>query len=547
MLPAQAPTGASRPAPDDAARSADIHAPSGISLERGQPAAADGQHIPPGTWMRPGKPPYLPSLDAAAGPADVRAIPWFAVRYQCSALLLEDVLDWSEEPDAAEAHSAARLFYPGTVAGAEGVLPSVRLKRLRRGLQDLSYLMLLRLRGRHETAGFILNALIRYGGVEAAGDSLLDPRLDGWVKDPVTWRLARRILAGEVESAVQAAGLTPQDNLADQLTRKRFDERVRRVGVEDIRCAVTPAEDAGFLAKLSVCVQNEYPRGVQVEARIDALPDGWRPVGSQAVSAPLAPGERHALDLTVHAETLPATADGKAPLQLALSVEGRLQEALAAAVPAIQAGRTVSPPKIDGQLDDWPLRAGNTAGGFKLVGMRGRAGSGLAEEQTLAFVLCDERNLYFAFRCEQPEPQALVARASNAVGFEELLAVGEDLVELVIDPGRQAAGPEDLYHVIVKSNGVLIASRGIRCSPPLCAAQPWAADIAAAVGRQDGAWTVELAIPRTAFGQAGQQAAWGVQFARFATQKAEASSWTGAPRHFYNPGNLGTLLVPSVE
>ena len=45
------------------------------------------------------------------------------------------------------------VFYPGALAGIQGVLPSVRLKRLRRGLQDIAYLWLLQQLYYSSTAG----------------------------------------------------------------------------------------------------------------------------------------------------------------------------------------------------------------------------------------------------------------------------------------------------------------------------------------------------------------------------------------------------------
>jgi hypothetical protein len=126
-----------------------------------------------------------------------------------------------------------------------------------------------------------------------------------------------------------------------------------------------------------------------------------------------------------------------------------------------------------------------------------------------------------------------------------LLAVGEDLVEVLLDPGRDAKGPGEFYHAIVKSNGVAIFERGVRSDPPLGPAGPWAADAEVAVGRGEGLWTVELAIPLSSFGPRRGASSWGVNFTRYATQGVEASSWTGVRRNFYDPDALGTLLMAS--
>ena len=54
---------------------------------------------------------------------------------------------------------------------------------------------------------------------------------------------------------------------------------------------------------------------------------------------------------------------------------------------------------------------------------------------------------------------------------------------------------------------------------------------------------MEIALPFRAFGDDARRRVWGVNFARFATQGAEASSWTEARGYFYDPAQLGTMLV----
>jgi hypothetical protein len=69
-----------------------------------------------------------------------------------------------------------------------------------------------------------------------------------------------------------------------------------------------------------------------------------------------------------------------------------------------------------------------------------------------------------------------------------------------------------------------------------------------AIAERPGAWTVELAVPLSAFGDGAKEAFWRANFTRYATQGAEASSWSGAPRHFYDPRNLGTMfMAPAAE
>ena len=101
--------------------------------------------------------------------------------------------------------------------------------------------------------------------------------------------------------------------------------------------------------------------------------------------------------------------------------------------------------------------------------------------------------------------------------------------------------------IVDTANGVLLTERGVHTDPPLGAAVAWPVAASVAVAKQDKLWVVELAIPLSAFGPAGKESFWGVNFTRFATQGSESSSWAGSPRYFYDPKNLGTMFLGAPE
>jgi len=550
-LPLKPPATTGWTVPGGLADLVDASAPPGEWLDPSAARAA-AMHPLKGTWLSPGKPPYVPSLGVLASPADVRAFPWFALKYRCAGLLLADVLHWggAETADrealfAAEGSAQTRLFYPGQ----NTPLASVRLKRLRRGLQDLAYLSILRQRGRAEIANSIIDGMVRYAGLDAAGDNYLDPRLDGWAQSGAAWRQMRRLLAAEVLDAIHPEKAEGQRLLEQRLAWQTFDENVHQVRVEQVRSRVEPASVGdGRIESLEMTVlldlYNEYGRAVELSARLEGLPPGWQ-TGDPVRPSPFSPRQRRTVRIRATGRQVPATADAKIDASVVLAVDRDPPRQIDAAVPFLLVGRAAETPRIDGVLDDWPMRAGNTAGNFRLVGRRGRGGQargGPAKRQTQVFVVQDERNLYVAFRCESPGSTPLTARSDTLVRYEQLMAHGEDLVEAILDPGGDAAGPEDLFHILVKANGVLITDRGVHSDPPLGPWRPWSAGAAAAVGITRDAWTVELAIPRSAFGEEGAAKFWGVNFARFAPGGAEASSWSGAPRYFYDARNLGTMF-----
>jgi hypothetical protein len=560
QLPPQAPPGSQWAVPKAFGETVDIFAPRGELFDPNLPAAvseslkrAPGGTVHPlaGAWLASARPPYLPSLGLMAKPADARAMPWFAMKYGCTGLLLPDVLHWSGDPFAPVAEAETRLFYPGGLAGLEAPLPSVRLKRLRRGLQDVAYLWILNRRHRQAVAQAITNALVRYGGLAATGDNYLDCRLDGWVADGATWELARRVLAEEVQAAVTPDKAPRLAGLAHQLARSRLKEQTESFQVEQVRSIIEPAPGSTTAPpeKIRMTVLLDLFNCHDIEANVQAspgnLPDGWKFLSDQAPAVTLAPYAMCAMRIAAEGPRGPLTIDANARVPLIVTLTSNVEKPVQVEtrVPLLLAGRTRRPLTIDGDLRDWPIRMGNTAKDFRLIGRRGRLGAGLAGRQTMAFVLRDEKNLYLAFRCEEPNPSGMVRRPNNRVTYVEGVACGEDLVEVLLDPGGKAAGASDLYHMVIKPNGVLVCQRGLAGKPAIGAATPWAVSATVAIGSQDAVWTVEAAIPLASLGPDGQSAFWRVNFMRYSPQGDECSSWSGAPRYFYDPRNLGTMFV----
>jgi len=550
QLPAAPPSLTGWRPPKDFARLIDMHA---IPAEFFDPAAAasprKSNHRLAGWWLSPGTVPYLPSLGIIATPSDVRAIPWFAMKYNCTGLFLPEVLHWEGDVFAQSAGAQTRLFYPGKPIGVDTVVPSVRLKRLRRGLQDIAYLWLMKQHKRGSAADSILHAMTRYAGLAAAGDNYLDPRLDGWVQDPGTWRMARRLLAEEINSAVRGESADPNSQLlAHRIAWRLFDERAHRIRVQQTRSRITQIAKTNDL-KVSVLLDlyNEHTRNADVTVSLGKLPDGWKALAGEVRISPFKPAASRTVELTARCRHFPSGEAGKFTLPVTITTDVSRQRTIQATVAIIVSGQANKKITIDGKLKDWPMRQGGSGARFKLIGRRGRRGDGLAKRQTMVFVLRDAKNLYVAFRCTEPNMDAMVVRPNNLVHYEQLMACGEDLVELILDPGARAAGPQDLYHIVVKPNGVMLSERGVRSDPPLGKAVLWPVQAQLAVARHPGLWVVEMSIPLSALPGGQAERFWGVNFTRFATQGCEASSWSEAPRYFYDPRNLGTMFLPAVQ
>jgi hypothetical protein len=124
------------------------------------------------------------------------------------------------------------------------------------------------------------------------------------------------------------------------------------------------------------------------------------------------------------------------------------------------------------------------------------------------------------------------------------MTIGEDLIEVLLDPGGQGGSAEDLYHLVIKPNGVTLTERGVRCDPPLGGWAFWPADVRVAVRPGPGVWFVELAIPLASLGERANEKMWGINFMRFSPAGGESASWSGTPRYYYDPRNLGWMLLP---
>ena len=401
QLPPNAPAEAMMQIPPDFAAQADIFAPPAQWLN---PSQAVGLARPEssikGLWLCPGTPPYMPALSIISDPADIRAIPWFAAKYGCTGIFLDETLNWSGDPFTSPADAETMLFYPGKAFGIEGVLPSVRLKRLRRGLQDVTRLWVLRQRNKQQVASLLANAIARYAGQSATGDNYQDVRLDGWVRDAAAWQLADRILAEEVVAAVNPEESNDEKLLARRLAWQQFDEKARSLRVEQVRCFAKPGDgDNRPRGNVVLDVYNEFSQAADVQVQIEKLPPGWKAARAQDRIAALPPGQRATITLEAQGDYLAPSPDGKTPISLSIVTNVQPRRELTAYVPFIQATWAADAPKIDGSLADWPMQAGNTAGNFKLLGRRGQAPDATCKE-TLVYVMRDAQNLYIAFRCD---------------------------------------------------------------------------------------------------------------------------------------------------
>jgi hypothetical protein len=516
-------------------------------------------------WFAPGRPPFSGSLSVIAPSDHARSIAWQAYRMGCEGLLLPAMNPRTAAAGSGESGSGSSasqvepLLWPGRPYGLNRPIPSIRLKRLRRGLQDYEYLWLLEQNRRPGIARLIAGDLFAYGGTDCYGEHLLDGRPNGWSADPGAWTLARRLMSRELVAAMEESKIVSSQPLPAEDTSKfeqqiewaRLAESVRRIraDVEGVRVAIEPSQkDTPVRLDVTVALYNATRDPFEGELAFADVPENWRLTRARAPVGPLEPRRSSRRILTGHVPGIATNVDGVLPIGLSLGSGDKDPLRIPARVCALTAQRLTRPIALDGKLDDWPLGTTNVAGDFILVGAldvpkRGRFSPDRASQATSVFVCTDREYLYIGFNCADDRLSERVVSRSNTVRYEDLWPVGEDLVEVVLDPTGRAVDPGELLHIVVKANGAVISERGTPCLAGVARHSGWPAGVTAAL--DDTAlpdrWTVEIRIPLAALGNPATT--WGVNFGRFQARLGEYSSWSGARRYLYSPASLGNMRL----
>jgi len=183
--------------------------------------------------------------------------------------------------------------------------------------------------------------------------------------------------------------------------------------------------------------------------------------------------------------------------------------------PVLWVPRPTGPPVIDGKLDDavWekaqPVILRFLTGRWETPG-----------QKTEARVLADEKAIYFAVKCWESAPGAMIAAGKKR---DDALWDG-DTIEFFLDPGHRQARRQ-YVQVIVNPDGVVCDSRN--------GDTRWNAALTAKAGRFDGGWTVELALPMADLGVAGAiPRVWGLNINRQRPELGQIAPVKGIRGHY---------------
>lgn len=148
---------------------------------------------------------------------------------------------------------------------------------------------------------------------------------------------------------------------------------------------------------------------------------------------------------------------------------------------SLQAVRTENPPTIDGRLDDSCWQNSPQATGF-IDRFTGKA----AADQTIAWLLYDDKAIYVAFKAFESQPDKIIARQTK----DQTNLFTDDTVTFNLDPYHTHQWNDQNFFAVNPLGTKWANIAGGRADKP-----EWLGLWKAAAQRTDDGWTAELEIP----------------------------------------------------
>ena len=196
----------------------------------------------------------------------------------------------------------------------------------------------------------------------------------------------------------------------------------------------------------------------------------------------------------------------------------------------IVATRTSVPPKIDGYLDEPQWKRSVPVSGFQQFDpVEGAAPT----EETLVYVLYDDRALYIGVECKDRNPSEIVYQLTRRDRTAQ-----SDRFSIMIDSYHDHSTAYYFSGTVsgVKTDG-LLSHDGLVYDIQWDAVWDFAAQIV------DDGWSAEFLIPYSALRFARQEGeyVWGINFRRYIARKKETDEWVMVPRSETPAGTLSIV------
>jgi len=185
--------------------------------------------------------------------------------------------------------------------------------------------------------------------------------------------------------------------------------------------------------------------------------------------------------------------------------------------------KAAAPPVVDGKVNDKVWKQIPWVGGLQML----RAGGEFAAIPT-RFALCyDERALYLAVVCSEPDIAGLKATQRG----DDARVFSDDAIEFFVDPLRRRVH----YQLAFNTAGERYDGKGYDAA--------WNGEWTVKVARGESQWSAELCLPFAAIGMTGKPGqVWGINVARdrYAGGGLELSSWSSLTS-FHDSRAFGAL------
>ncbi|MCG3137706.1 MAG: hypothetical protein HJJLKODD_01556 [Phycisphaerae bacterium] len=509
-------------------------------------------------WLKLDRPPYSGSISLSATDTVIRLTALQAGRLGAEAVLLPEINHWTSDFQQRDvvsqlAMNPPPLLLPGEFCGLATPVPTLRLKLLRQGIQDLAWMQLAREHSPESSqlVETLQQFLVRRGGAQAYGVHLASGVYDGWQRETVWWNYARDLLIDLLNREPSGAHPDIAAVLQD-IPWQRFLDANQQVTLQSYGSRIQlhaggtgPARQ--FQIELLLAINNQSLQPIRARIDFGALPIGWSSSPASPVQLVL-PMSTQPITLTATAESIATGPDGVLYVPVMMNVNDGEAITSQVRVTHLTARRLRTPPVLDGDLADWPIGVGNVVGNFTSISQSAVRSTALPvrePQDVIGFVAMDDHDLYFAFHCFTPDRLETAATQRNFVTYEDRLPIGEELLEILIDSSNSGSrAPSDLYHLVIKPNGSVMAERGLRCWPQIGPISDWAAQVEVATRILDDRWIAEIRLPLNSLGdRASGVRSWGINFARFNLQTWDYSTWSGAQWDAYDPLSLGNMSL----
>lgn len=501
------------------------------------------------TWMATDDPPFTEAVSLAPAPVDARLAPWQAKWAGADALYVS--ANGPNHPsDRAAADGAGRpipsthasgLLYSGAPFGLDHPVPSLRLKRLRRGALDLAYLDLLHEQGLPHIAETLLRAIVFHSGGDSVATCVADGRGLGWVSGEDALDRARSIVMNELRP--YRTSQHRREDLSATLAWRRLMDDMSRIELDVDGCRARSADSGAegvMEVECFVTIANRSRTPIVGRLTFSELANPWEAVGeNRSIRVEPFRFARAGLRATLRAGV------AAAPLTSSMQVEllGVDDTPLASATGRIGVALSESASRnlvLDGALTDWPAGGLNVLKDFSALGE-----SEEPPAQTFALVLRDDTHLHVGISSAFPPGSAPPLTTRNTVDFDAMVPVNEELVAVLIDPLNVGTRlPDDVLQIIVKPSGSYVALRGVPDPDLPKPANRWDSGVGVATSMLNDRWTAELRIPLAALGILPQESRTiGLNVLRYDKHREEVSTWSGARRNAYDPLSFGNLVT----